>query len=247
MFVHEIAEPSVDFRQVLEQDAVAAALAALTQDPADPKLRAAAVAALTSARPESSSDWTEAYASPATASSGRGATKLNGTVAIVGSRGVQIGDTNYQYNRIVHTVSPTIDAAHLLDDTPGLANGLLDVACAPENRRAASALSEVLTVNLTQTLGASSASSTGYGTAFRPPAVGRTLRVTKAAGVTIGDDVERPARGPALRRRRARCARRPGRRPLYHAQHVLEVERHAAFGWLRGVGGRPVVVPISAV
>jgi hypothetical protein len=78
----------------------------------------------------------------------------------------------------------------LLVDTPGLANGLLDVACAPESRRAASALSDVLTLNLTETLGASSASSTGYGTALRPPAVGRTLRVTRAAGVTIGDDVE---------------------------------------------------------
>jgi hypothetical protein len=68
----------------------------------------------------------------------------------------------------------------LLVDTPGLANGLLDVACAPESRRAASALSDVLTLNLTETLGASSASSTGYGTALRPPAVGRTLRVTRA-------------------------------------------------------------------
>jgi hypothetical protein len=45
-------------------------------------------------------------------------------------------------------------------------------------------------VNLTDTLAASDASSTGYGTTYRPPAVGRTLRVKKAAGVSIGDDVE---------------------------------------------------------
>ena len=82
VFVHEVADPRIDFRRVLEQDAVCATLAALTQDPQNHGL-------LRGGRHRADERATRVVQRldrglrvPATASTGGGATRLNGTVAL---------------------------------------------------------------------------------------------------------------------------------------------------------------------
>ncbi|MDT0354074.1 hypothetical protein [Pseudonocardia charpentierae] len=89
-------------------------------------MQAAAVEAV-ERRGHSAGDWTEAFARNGSVSTRPASARLKGTVAVVQSRNEQVGDRNCQINRIVHTVSPTVAAAALLDN-PNVVDGLIDVA-----------------------------------------------------------------------------------------------------------------------
>ena len=141
----------------------------------------------------SATDWTTAYASTGTAALGPGARGLDGTVAVIHSKAVQVGDHQYQENTIVHTVSPDIAATVLLEN-PDVVHGLIDLACSPGDAQATAEFERAVGSALVADLASSAAARRGHGTVHRPPAVGRTLRVTGAAGVSIGKRVSQKTR-----------------------------------------------------
>lgn len=187
VYVRTIEDPKVDFESLMTDSDVAAALARLAATPGDADLRQAAVDALAGVQ-RSAADWTEAYAGTGTAAMSPGASNLDGTVAVVRSRGVQVGDGQYQENTIVHTVSPEVAATVLLEN-PDVVNGLLDVASAPGDATAAAAFERAVGAALVADLACSAAARRGHGTVYRPPGSGRTLRVQNAAGVSVGNRV----------------------------------------------------------
>jgi hypothetical protein len=187
VFVRTIKNPKIDFEVLMKDSRIAAALAELAANPQDVGLRQAAVDALSGVR-RSKEDWTTAYAGKGTAILGLGARRLDGTVAVVRSKNVQVGDHHYQENTIVHTVSPDIAATVLLAN-PDVVNGLIDVACSPGDAPATAEFERAVGSALVADLANSAAARRGHGTVHRPPAAGRTLRVANTAGVSIGKRV----------------------------------------------------------
>jgi hypothetical protein len=182
--VHEVDDPEIDFAALMGDSEVARCLAACAEAPDDPQRRLAAVAAL-SGRDRPAGDWTEICARPGTATEGRGSPHLDGTVALVHSRSVQIGDRSYQENRVLHTVSPTLAADFLLDN-PDVVNRLVDVAARPADGAATRGLERAVEAALCRDLEQSTAPRSGYATVYRPPTAGRTLEVEDAIGVSVG-------------------------------------------------------------
>jgi hypothetical protein len=187
VFVRTIEDPKINFEVLMADSEISAALAGLAADPEDAGLRQAAVDALSGVR-RSATDWTTAYTSTGTAALGPGARGLDGTVAVIRSRGVQVGDHHYQENTIVHTVSPDIAPTVLLEN-PDVVNGLIDLACSPGDTKATAEFERAVGSALVADLASSAAARRGHGTVYRPPAAGRTLRVTGTAGVAIGKRV----------------------------------------------------------
>jgi hypothetical protein len=182
--IHEVDDPKIEFDALMGDSRVADCLAACAEEPGDPERRAAAVAAL-SGQKRAAEDWTEVCARPGAAREGRGSARLDGTVALVRSRSVQVGDHCSQENRIVHTVSPTL-AAHVLLDNPAVVDGLIDVASRPNDANAAQRFERAVETALCTDLAESTAPRTGYATVYRPSAAGRTLQVEEAIGVSVG-------------------------------------------------------------
>jgi hypothetical protein len=191
VFVREIENPSIDFGRILEMPQISQAVARLAQDPKDPERRSEAVDALSSVQPQSTTDWIKAYASQGSAITWHTtASKLNGTVAIIKSRDVQVGNYQYQENTFTHTVSPTIDAAETMARNPDVVNHLIDLACSHENSRASSKFEEALGSALTDEISKASILKEGRGVIERPPDAGQCLHVRKMQGVSIGEKVK---------------------------------------------------------
>jgi len=187
VFVREVENPEIDFEALTRHPAVATTLAELASDPTNDEARQAAIDALSQVR-QPATDWTTAYASTGSAVTGAGAPRLDGTVAVVRSRSIQVGDHQYQENTILHTVSPEIAATLLLGNSD-VVNGFIDVACTPGDAGATAAFERAINSTLVSDLANSSASRRGHGSAHRPPAAGRTLRITNAAAVSVGKRV----------------------------------------------------------
>jgi hypothetical protein len=186
VFVQTVEHPKVDFRAALRSDpAVVEALEAFRADPADPDLRAAAVDALSDVPTCGAADWTNVFAVGGMRTVGPSSPSLDGTVAVVESHSVQVGDRNVQTNTIEHTVSPTVPAALLLIENPELVNSLIDLAANPEDQAAAVAFRGAVESALVGDL-AASAVARSDGTVYRPPTAGRTLRISHAPGVSVG-------------------------------------------------------------
>jgi hypothetical protein len=187
LVVQEVADPKIDFDEIMGDSRVADTLAACAAAPGDAECRTAAVAAL-SRNGVATPDWTEVYGGLGTAVTAAGSSRLDGTVALVRSRSVQVGDRCYQENRMVHTVGPTIGAHALLTD-PDIAKALIDVVTQPGDGDAARRLGRTLESGICAELRQSSAVRQNHATVFRPPTAGRTLQVTDAVGVSVGKRV----------------------------------------------------------
>jgi len=192
MFVHIVEDPKIDFEALMGNSTVSSSLAMLAADPGNIELRRAAVRALSGVQ-QSAADWTTSYAGTGTAVLGSGAHALDGTVAVIRSKAVQVGDRQYQENTIVHTVSPDIAAAALLHD-PDVVNGLIDVACAPSDTRAMAAFERAVGGTVVSELAESPVTRRGHGMVLRPPAAGRTLHIADAAGVSVGKHASQKTR-----------------------------------------------------
>jgi hypothetical protein len=179
VFVHTVESPGIDFGRVLGDSAVAAALAALARDPANTDLREAAADAVAGLRPQSRRDWNAAYSATGAVARTPTADALNGTVAVIRSRAVEIGDHSYQENTIVCALSPTIDAAAVLIDNRDLVNGLIDIVCSGAGAREVSAFEDALGTDLTANMDRSPALRDKRGVVERPAAAGQTLRVRR--------------------------------------------------------------------
>ena len=188
--VHEVADPRIEFDEIMGQSQVADALAECAAAPDDSDRRAAAAAL--SGTKAGASDWTEVYGCLGTAATGAGSSGLDGTIALMRSRSVQVGDHCRQENRIVHTVGPTIGAHSLLTD-PDVANALIDIVTKPGDGSAVQGFGRALESGICAELKESSAARQGYATVYRPPTVGRRLQVTDAIGVSIGKRVSAKA------------------------------------------------------
>jgi hypothetical protein len=211
VFVRTIEDPKIDFEVLMADSKISAALTGLAANPGDDDRRQAAVDALSGVR-RSRADWTTAYAGTGTAILGPGAHRLDGTVAVIRSKAVQVGDYQYQENTIVHTVSPDIAATVLLEN-PDVVNGLIDLACSPGDAKATAEFERAVSSALVADLANSAEARRGHGTVHRPPAAGRTLRVADTAGVSIGKRVSQKTQfaqtahlGRNLRRSASRVA-----------------------------------------
>jgi hypothetical protein len=179
VFVHTVENPGIDFGRVLGDSAVAGALAALAGDPANADLREAAADAVAGLRPRSARDWNAGYSATGAVARTPSADALNGTVAVIRSRAVEIGDHSYQENTIVCALSPNIDAAAVLIDNRDLVNGLIDIVCSGAGPREVAAFEEALDRDLTANMERSPALREKRGVVERPPAAGQTLRVRR--------------------------------------------------------------------
>lgn len=189
VFVDIIDNPKIDLGGVLDDPEVWQALDALGSHPRDTDLRHDAACALSTVRPESTQDWTASYTGTGTVQRGPADRSLNGTVVVIKSRATQIGDYCYQENRIITTLSPTVDAAMVLAGNPELVDRLIDVACGTGARSAMASFEDSLSSTLNGELAQSPQLDSGRGRIERPPGAGRTLRVEYGQGVTIGEKV----------------------------------------------------------
>ena len=189
VFVDVVEDPKIDFDRLLGRPEVAAALGALVAEPGDPVLRQAAADAVAGVRSRARREWTSEYASAPGVKNTRSAHWLDGTVAVLRCRAVQIGDYCYQENTFVCALSPTIDAAATLGDSPELVDGLLDLVCSGGRRCEMKAFEAALGEELTATMADAAGTHDDRGIECRPPAPGRTIRVRKAQGAAIGENV----------------------------------------------------------
>lgn len=176
VFVDIIDNPKIDFDRVLGDPEVWQALDALGSHPHDPELRHNATCAVSTVRPEPTQDWTASYTGTGTVQRGLADRSLNGTVVVIKSRATQIGDYCYQENRIVTTLSPTVDAAMVLAGNPELVDRLIDVACGTGARSTMASFEDSLSSALNGELAQSPQLDSGRGRIERPPGAGCTLR-----------------------------------------------------------------------
>lgn len=217
IITHVVDDPVLDFATLMRDPDISQALAAVARDPDDPDTRAAAVHALSSTTADAT-DWTTPYAREASARTQPFWNLLDGTVMIVRSRGVQVGDRTRQVNEVVYSNSPTIDAAATLTH-PDVVNTLINVTSRPGDRAARIAFDNALSAGLRSDLAQSDAARRGYGTVHRPPDAGRTLRIENATGVAVGNHVSSKtdfAQAAQLGRRAQQGVRKAGRA----VQHV---------------------------
>lgn len=221
LHIHEIENPKIDYGSLMGDSAVAEALGQLSAAPGDPELRQAAVAALEQV-PAPKSDWTEAYAGNGTAYLGSGAARLDGTVAIIHSKGVQVGNGQRQENTILHTASPEIAAEALLTH-PELVECLVELACSPGDPNALVAFERTVSETLIDDLADSSVARQGHSSLHRPPPAGQTLRIEGATGVTVGERASQRT-DFAQRAHLGRATRTGARRFAASAQEVAQAD-----------------------
>lgn len=212
IITHVVDDPVLDFATLMHDPEISQALAAVAHDPDDPDTRAAAVHVLNAGHADAT-DWTTAYARETSARTQPSWNLLGGTVLIVRSRGVQVGDRTRQVNEVVYSNSPTINAAAMLTH-PEVVNTLIDVVTRPGDRAARIAFDNAFSAGLRSDLAQSGAARRGYGTVHRPPDAGRTLRIENATGVAVGNHVSSKtdfAQAAQLGRRAQRGVRKAGR------------------------------------
>lgn len=103
---------------------------------------------------------------------------------------MQVGNHSYQENKIVQTLTPTVDAALLLSSDADLANSLVDLACDGTGRDTVGRFREAVGRCLVSELTDASSLTDGRGVSEVPPGVGRRLRVRHMQVVSIGHDTK---------------------------------------------------------
>jgi hypothetical protein len=181
VLVHPVEDPRPDFRKALTSRAVGQALDRARRGPPDPTLRAAALTALSRAPVAAGAGWTTAFAEPRPREARSDLPSLSGTVAVVGSTGVEVGARTVRRSAVLHTVSPTVAAAMLLVENPDLVNALVDVAVAAGDGTAGAAFAAAL-VAARAPDPATSEAARATGTVHRPPEAGTTVRIAGAPG-----------------------------------------------------------------
>ncbi len=148
LFLHTIEDPRIDLDRILGDLAVSPALVDLVDMLTDPERREGVVAAVSGIGPRTDADWSAAYAQVRVVSCWPGATGLDGVLAVISSRGVQVGDGVRHERSSVAVLSPTIEAATLLARNSNLADALVDIVTSGAGWRQLSAFEEVLNGDL---------------------------------------------------------------------------------------------------
>lgn len=245
VFLHVVEAPSIDFGRILGNPAVAAALAAVATYPHDLDARRLAVAAVSQVRPRDTSDWTSTYSSVGSVTTSSSAATLDGTIAIVKSRGVQVGDRVHQENTFVAALTPSLDSAALLAGNGSLVNALIDLVTSDAGGREMASFEAALNRDLTADMASSEVLQGRRGFVARPPQSGRTLRAVDTQGTAIGHhviqrntvrqhaDLERSVLGDIKRdatvaHRRVRRAAEAARRKAEHEQLQIEQQKRVS-------------------
>jgi hypothetical protein len=137
----------VDLAVVFDDPQVRHTLGMLATDPRDRHLRADAVAAVMGVRPAGPPPWRELALPDGDTSWSHGAGPLDGTIAVIGSRGVSIGNHVRHSVTFMATFSPTLDGAVAVAGDRKLAGALVDLACGggpAAARRAANGMTRTL-------------------------------------------------------------------------------------------------------
>lgn len=139
--------PDVDLAVVFDDPQVRHTLGMLATDPRDRNLRADAVAAVLGVRPVGPPPWRELALPDGDTSWSGGGGQLDGTIAVIGSRGVSIGNQVRHSVTFMAAFSPTLDGAVAVAGDRKLAGALVDLACGggpAAARRAASGMTRTL-------------------------------------------------------------------------------------------------------
>jgi hypothetical protein len=179
--------PDVDLTTVFDDAAVRKALVELSADPHDTGLRAAAVRAVLRVQPQEPSPWRELALPQGDTSRSPGSGPLDGTIAIIGSRGVSIGRQVHHCVTFVATLSPTLDGALAIAGDRRLAGSVVDLAC-----NASSAATRRLAAGMTRNVAADMAGAPELLRVTRvedAPGPGEVLTVRHELGAVVGPDV----------------------------------------------------------